>query len=246
MKIQNHQIIRTHSPPMIKKPYISRQKFMQMKKIIFYLLAFFPGITVIGQFKNGDKVWTSAISNFSVSISKSETTSNSNPPQTSKVNDFRLNPEITFGKIKNNQLFSYGLSLIAGITTQEGGSNRHTLGIAPVIIYQKIYPLSEKLFFTPITRLNVGYQYSKQEASSFSSAQIQKSIVGSLGFYPFSLTFLKNEKTSFIFTITRISIDYNRTKSYLDPQIANGKTISSNLLFAGSLNSVGFGIQKHF
>lgn len=204
------------------------------------------------QMKEDSKVLTSTLSNLTFGFSKSETSSTVNPTQTGKGKSFGFRPELTYGKVKKNGLLSYGLSLAWGFGTQSntasGGftTKNHLIGFAPVISYQKFYPLLERLYYSPFARLSVGYQYAKQNGTSSSSASIQKGIVGSFEFRPFSLVFSRNARTNFIFNLGSVAINYDRTKSYFIPMLYNGKTISTNLTLNASISGIGFGIQKLF
>lgn len=215
-----------------------------MKKISFIIIFFFITKSVLGQIQNGKTVLTSSLSNFSVGASKSETSSNNNPTQSSSSNSFNINPDIMIGKIKNNSLLSYGINLNYSTTKQMNAGSWRAISVAPTLSYLKYYKISERAFLSPFGRLSIGYKHAKQDAYPNTSGQIQKGVISSLGFYPFSFTFQINTNTNFIFSISRISVEYDRTKSYFEPQLANGKTISSNFLISGTLNSIGFGIQK--
>ncbi len=137
---------------------------MQMKKLSFIITLFFITNRLSGQILNGKKVLTSSMSNFSVAASKSETSSINNPTQLNSSNSFNINPEIMIGKIKDNSLLSYSLSLNYGTTKQLNASTWRTISIAPTVSYLKFYNISERLFQSPFARFNFGYKYAKQDA----------------------------------------------------------------------------------
>lgn len=215
-----------------------------MKKIFICLLLSFPVLYSFAQIKDGSKVFTSTISNFGIYSTKSKTTSDNNPTSSTGGSGFGLTPELIYGKIKNNNLLSFGLSLTYQLIKQIDASNKNAIAIAPVITYEKFYPITNKLYFTPFTRLSLGYQYASQAASSFSSRRIEKGLIGSFSFRPFSLTFAKNPRTNFLFTIGNLYLDFSRIQSYIEGNLNNSKTISTNLTINGSLGGIGFGIQK--
>lgn len=198
------------------------------------------------QIKDNTKVFTSTISTLGIYSTKSKTTSDNNPTSRTGGSGFGLAPELTYGKIQNGHLFSFGLRLAYQLTKQIDYSDRNSISVAPVVSFEKFYPITNQLYFTPFTRLSVGYQYASQGASSYSSKQIEKGITSSFEFRPFSLTFAKSPKTNFLFTIGNLSAEFNRTKSYIKGSLNNSKTISTNITINGSLGGIGFGIQKLF
>lgn len=175
-----------------------------MQKICFYIPLFFSTIDSFSQIQNGSKVLTSTLTTLGFSFGKSETSSNVNPTQIGKGISIGLRPELTFGRVKNNGLFSYGLSLVFGwgkqSNTASGGfeTKNSSIGISPVVSYQKFYSIANNLYFSPFSRLSFGYLYSKQKGTSSTTSAIQKGVVGSFEFRPFSLTFSKNAKTNFL------------------------------------------------
>ena len=223
-----------------------------MKKSLVQLGLFLTTINGFGQTNDGKKVITSTLSNFYFGRSKGEATSSINPTLTTKTSGFGFATEVTYGKIKKNNLFSYGLNIAFGFnkqsdnTTTPANSKNHRIVFGPVISCQKFYKITEKLYYSPYSRLSLGYSYYKQNATPFSSASIQKGMLGSLTFHPFSITFSKSPKTNFLFTIGRVSIDYSRVKSYYDPILNNSQTISTNFLLSAQIGGIGFGIQKLF
>jgi len=224
-----------------------------MKKLCIYLLLLFVTTNSFAQMKDGSKVLTSTISFLNVGFSKGESSSSINPTLTSKTSGLGFITEVTYGKIKRNHLFSYGLQLTAGFDKNSNNSSsnpsdqkNHRIEFAPVLNYQKFYSLTDRLYFSPFSRLSVGYQYSKQGATSSSSSSIQKGIAGTFAFHPFSITFSKNQKTNFLFNIGTVSIDYTRTKSYYEPVLYDSKTISTTFSLSAQIGGIGFGIQKLF
>src|SRR5690606_5413368 len=115
-----------------------------MKKISFIIIFFFITKSVLGQIQNGKTVLTSSLSNFSVGASKSETSSNNNPTQSSSSNSFNINPDIMIGKIKNNSLLSYGINLNYSTTKQMNAGSWRAISVAPTLSYLKYYKISER------------------------------------------------------------------------------------------------------
>jgi len=224
-----------------------------MKKLCIYPMLLFLAANSFAQIKNGSKALTSTISFFNYSFGKGEASSSINPTFTSKSSGFSFMSEITYGEIKENHLFSYGLSLGYGFDKQSSSSNgtpnnskNHRYAIGPAISYQKFYILADRLYYSPFSKLGVVYRYSKQDASVTSSAAIQKGIEGTFEFHPFSVTFSKNAKTNFLFTIGTVWFNYTRTKSYYRPVLYNSKTISNMFTASAQIAGIGFGIQKLF
>lgn len=210
------------------------------------------GIISFGQIKDGTNV-IGLMGNIYVGISKGESSSAVNPTLISKTRGGGLNSEITYGKIKSNHLISYGLIFGFGTDKQSsnsittpGESKNHRYNIGPTVSYQKFYSLTNKLYYSPISKLSVVYQHSKQDASVISSIGIQKGIAATFEFNPFSITFSKSPKTNFLFTIGSIWINYTRTKSYYEPILNDSKTISSQFTVNAQISGIGFGIQKLF
>jgi hypothetical protein len=255
IQTQNHQLLREHSPPkyLLTTYIFTFKNFETMKKLCIYLLLLFVAINSFAQINDGSRILTSTVSVLYLGFSKGESSSSINPTLTSKTSGLGFTTEVTYGKIKKNYLFSYGLQFTLGFDKNSNNSSsapsnqkNHRIEFAPVLSYQKFYSLTDKLYFSPFSRLSVGYQYSKQGATSSSSASIQKGLAGSLAFHPFSLTFSKNPKTNFLFTIGTVSIDYTRTKSYYQPVLYDSKTISTTFLLNAQIGGIGFGIQKLF
>jgi len=152
-----------------------------MKKLSFCLLFSFLVIKSFAQIADGKKALTSTISNFYFGLSKGEATSSINPTLTGKTSGFGFTTEVLYGEIKKNHLFSYGLQLGLGFGKQSNNSSStstdaksHRIEFAPVVSYQKFYGLTDRLYFSPFSRLSIGYQFFKQDATSSSSASIKK------------------------------------------------------------------------
>ena len=108
-------------------------------------------------------MFTTTFSFFDIALSKSVAHSSANPSITSKSNGFEFRPEISYGRIKNSALFSWGLGLVGGFfkeTTESvnpTGSKTIRLGLMPVLRYEKFYAITPKVYYTPITSFTLGY-----------------------------------------------------------------------------------------
>jgi len=205
------------------------------------------------QIKDGRKVLTSVISSIGVSSFKGEASSSVNPTLNYETSGIGFTTEIAYGKIKKDNLFSYGLHLALGFSKNSNNSTsdpidqkNHRIEFGPVLNYQKFFSITDKLYYSPFSRLNINYHYAKQGATSTSSASFEKGIAGSLAFYPFSITFSKDPKTNFLFTIGTVSIDYSRAKYYTKPALNDSKLITSAFNTNAQLAGIGFGLQKLF
>ena len=218
-----------------------------MKQLFIYLLIVFCATNSFSQIKDGSKVLTSTLSSIGIGMSKSKSIANGSPDFLTKSQGFGFTLEGTYGKVRKSSLWSYGLNFSWRLNTQSnGGSNFHSIGAGPVISYEYFYRITDKFYFSPFFRFNTNYQYSKQDATATSSAFIQKGIAGSLMINPFSLTFSKSPKTNFLLVLGNVSLNYDRTKSFYQPSLNDGKTISSNFNLNSSVGGIGFGIQKLF
>ena len=180
-------------------------------------------------------------------------TSSGYPTFISKTSGVGFTTEIAYGKIKKNHLFSYGLHLAMGFDKNYNNSSstptdqkNHRIEFGPVLSYQKFYSITDRLYFSPFSILNINYHYTKQGATSTSSAWLDKGIAGSFAFHPFSITFSKDPKTNFLFSIGTVSIDYSRTKYYTRPALNDGKTIYTAFNVDAQITGIAFGIQKLF
>lgn len=216
-----------------------------MKKGIFCLLLFLFVSDTFSQMVEGSRVWTSTLSDFSVSVSRAKSFAIADTLN-QKMWGFSVSPEFTVGKFKNNRIISYGLSLQAGLNKQKGETSQYTIGIAPVLSIQRFIKVTDKVYLTPFSRFSLGYEYSSYGTIFSSTGRVNKSIVGSVGIYPFTMTYSVKTKTNFIFTIGRMNLSFFRTVSHLKPQFQEERSISTNLSLNGAINNIGFGIQKQF
>lgn len=218
-----------------------------MKQLLIYLLIFSCASNSFSQVNDGSKVLTSTLSRIGIGISKSKSTSNASPDFLTESQGFGFTVEGTYGKIRKGNLWSYGLDFSWRLNTQSnGGSDFHSIGAGPIVSYEHFYRITDHFYFSPFFRFNADYQYSKQDATATSSAFIQKGIAGSLVINPFSVTFSKNPKTNFLLMLGNASLNYDRTRSFYQSALNDGKTISSNFYLSSSVGGIGFGIQKLF
>lgn len=227
-----------------------------MKKIILLIIIHGYVSNSIGQLNDGRKILTISAATITIATDKNVSTQNSVEMARSKGTGVTILPELSFGRIHKGHLLSYGLQLFLNFNKSKIESDQnpnlniithgHTVGIAPLISYQKFLPLvASKLYYSPYGSMVFGYKFNKLNGTGISE-QTNKGIYGSLVFRPFSIIYIKTAKTNFVFNIGNISIDYDRmTNSYTDNP--NGvKTVSSNLSLSSALGSIVFGIQKTF
>ena len=214
-----------------------------MKKFYFFLLLAFVATNSFGQIKDGSKVLTTTLSNLFINLGKTKTTSNLQPPSSGKSQAFGLTLEGTYGKVKNSSLWSYGLSISGAFSTNDGGSRSHSYGFAPVVSYQKFFPLSERFYYSPFGRLSVGYSHTTNSGVG-STRWIMNTLGGSAAFYPFSVTFVKNAKTNILFMLGTVSLSQYRTKYFNKPSEDDAQSITNSLALTAGFNGFTFGIQR--
>lgn len=219
-----------------------------MKGLLLCFLTCFYGIKTYAQIKENTRVLTTTLSNISIGISNFKSTSNNNPTQSGTSSGYGFATEVMYGRIKMHKLLSYGVNFSWRLNTQSnGGSDNRTVAFGPVFSYQKFYAIkADRLYFSPFFKFSAGFQFANQHASASSSALMEKGYLASFIVNPFSLTFLKDNKTNFLFSLGAVTLSYDRTKSFFAGNLNESQIISKNLTLYGSIGGINFGLQKLF
>lgn len=214
-----------------------------MKKELFYIFVLLLVNQSFAQIKDGTKVITATGNLFNANFNK-YTSSDSVSTNSNTSSSISFSPSLTYGKIKNNGLLSYGLHLTLSRSANEGSKTSYPISFGPIVSYQKFYLITQQIYFTPSAILSVEYSYSRNKNSL--NVNTYNGIASSFYFYPFSLTFSKNQKTNFVISVGSASIGYNRSVNKWTNGTASTKNTNSNLGINASFSGIGVGIQKLF
>ena len=209
-------------------------------RLIFTIFLSFGFIFSNCQVDSNKRILSFLAGNLSINHSNSKDIAPGFSQPTSSETD-AFEAMLTYGKIKGNNLFSYGIDVAVLYAKAISYSNYyHSIGIAPTISYEKFIPIASKIYYTPFTDFRIGY------IRGSGGSQVQKGILSALNFYPFGLTFCKNKRTFFLFKFGLISLAYNHIKTYdvnnPDQYTTTNTTYGLNAL----LTQFNFGIQKAF
>ncbi len=211
-----------------------------MKILHFIVFSLFISNSVIAQLKDGTKVYTLNIGAFSISSEDGQRVDEVGNVTDLKANGFSVSMGGTYGKIKKNRLFSYGINL-SYQHIQYSDIVINTYSITPCIRYQKFYPITDKFYFSPHGNFKIGYIYSREEPET------NKGIIISTELNPIALTYCFNSKTSLVFYVGSFVLEYDYTKNYrdgFDPTYR--KVYDSNFNLDAKFSGIGFMVQKYF
>jgi hypothetical protein len=214
-----------------------------MKKILFYVFTLLVVSQSSAQIKDGTRIFTATGNLFNASFSKSSS-SDSGSSYSASGSNIVFSPVITYGKVKNNGMLSYGLSLLLTRYTSNDNKAYYPISVGPIISYQKFYLITPQVYFTPSATLSVLYSYSREKSSL--NEYTAKGIASSFYFYPFSLTFSSNQKINFIISVGSASIGYNRSVNNLTDGTTSTKNTSSTFSINANFSGMGVGIQRLF
>ena len=223
-----------------------------MKTILFTLLVILSS-TSFAQFKSGSRVLTTTISYVNAQHSKNETSFPGNLTNTTSFTGIQFQPEITYGKIKNNILWSYGIAVGFGFGTAKSEdfsgssakSKSRNIAFSPTVSYEKFYLLSGNIYYSPFSRLAVGYTTSRNSYSASTSVSHQHGWFSGVDLYLFSLTIARNAKTNFLLRAGGVSLLYNHSKSFKTPdQSTHSSSTNDNFSATAGLGNITIGLQK--
>jgi hypothetical protein len=216
-------------------------------KFAIFLTCCILSVQLQAQSLKGKKIFTSTITTFDISFSKSKAESTAQPTQTTKNSSFNLLPEITYGKINSkNVLIAYGLALRFGKLIQLPPNQPKftitTYGLYPTLLGEKFISITEKIYFSPLAKFRIGYGRTTQSNLPGKTSLYE----GNFTFQPFSLTINVKPKTNVIFLLGAINATYLISEYKNQSGSLDEKLITSSFSFSGTINNIGLGIQKIF
>jgi hypothetical protein len=156
---------------------------------------------------------------------------------------FGLRSELTYGKWNRNHLWFFGVNAEYFIvnSSSSGSNTNKRFAILPTIGYQFRTSVTNKLYFSQIVKLNVGYSnYRLGIDSDPSQDQKLKGIAGGITYSPLCLLFDANHTLNILFQLGEVSLDFERVK-YDGGQ--NNGVITKAFNLTGQLNSITIGVQ---
>lgn len=198
--------------------------------------------SLMSQLKEGSRIATTNIG-FDFTGSKQNITNFDTTSSAIAQNSFYVNLGFGIGKLKNNRLLTYGISISDSYNNgiNSGVTNAYT--ITASVSYQKFYPITDKLYFTPLSNLYAGYSHSR----SYSALETTNGFTTGIIFYPIAVTFCRNSTTNFVFYVGNFDLEYNYLRNYKDNLIPGTyKMYSSSLNINSSFTGFGVMLQKVF
>jgi len=209
-------------------------------KSIFILLILIGQIPSFAQLKNGDRVFSTMLSNLEFGHMKATRTSPFTDPAFQNADAFKVRTETVFGKLKNNWLISYGVSMegvwyktvYAGPTNET--DNSHSISIGPLISAQRFYVISDRFLFSAIGKFNVGYQFGS------------KRVFGSLEYWPFGVAYSITPKANLIFQVGQVKMEGFIYKDVDRTAAGENKQVSTSLVLNATVGAIAIGYQRKF